>query len=133
MLIVLGFSSIPDDNTIAHVESDVKNSGLQNFGSVYVTGDSVLTKDVAKAFLPALEITVGPGIAISLLIVGLLFLSPVAALIPVLIGGVSISVALASIYLSVVRYWSWKHNFPNPHINHTADARSSRRLRSVAA
>ena len=102
MLIVLGFSSSPDDNTIAHVESDVKNSGLQNFGSVYVTGDSVLTKDVEKAFVPALELTVGPGIAISLLIVGLLFLSPVAALIPVLIGGVSISVALASIYASVV-------------------------------
>ena len=102
MLIVLGFSSSPDDKTIAHVESDVKNSGLQNFGSVYVTGDSVLTKDVANAFLPALEITVVPGIAISLLIVGLLFLSPVAALIPVLIGGVSISVALASIYASVV-------------------------------
>ena len=52
--------------------------------------------------MPALEITVGPGIAISLLIVGLLFLAPVAALIPVLLGGVSISVALASIYLSVV-------------------------------
>jgi RND superfamily putative drug exporter len=103
MLIVLGFSSNPDDNTIAHVESDVKNSGLQNFGSVYVTGGSVLTKDVAKAFLPALELTVGPGIAIALLIVGLLFLSPVAALIPVMLGGVSISVALASIYLSVVR------------------------------
>ncbi len=102
MLIVLGFSSNPDSNTIAHVESDVKNSGLQNFGSVYVTGGSVLTMDVRKAFVPALEITIGPGIAISLLIVGLLFLSPVAALIPVLIGGVSISVALASIYASVV-------------------------------
>ena len=102
MLIVLGFSSNPDDQTIAHVESDVKNSGLQNFGSVYVTGDSVLTHDIANAFLPALKITVVPGIAISLLIVGLLFLSPVAALIPVLIGGVSISVALASIYASVV-------------------------------
>jgi RND superfamily putative drug exporter len=102
MLIVLGFSSSPDDNTIAHVESDVQNSGLQNFGSVYVTGGSVLTKDVAKAFVPALEVTVGPCIAISLLIVGLLFLSPVAALIPVLIGGVSVSVALASIYASVV-------------------------------
>jgi len=103
MLIVLGFSSNPDDNTIANVESAVKNSGLQNFGSVYVTGGSVLTEDVGKAFLPALELTVGPGIAIALLIVGLLFLSPVAALIPVLMGGVSISVALASIYLSVVR------------------------------
>ena len=86
MLVILGFSSSPDQNTIAHVESDVQNSGLQNFGSVYVTGGSVLSKDVEKAFLPALEITVGPGIAISLLIVGLLFLAPVAALIPVLLG-----------------------------------------------
>jgi RND superfamily putative drug exporter len=103
MLIVLGFSSIPDDNTIAHVKSDVQNSGLQNFGAVYVTGGPVLTHDVEKAFVPALELTVGPGIAISLLIVGLLFLSPVAALIPVLIGGVSISVALAAIYESVVK------------------------------
>jgi len=102
MLIVLSFSSNPDTNTIAQVESDVQNSGLRNLGTVYVTGGSVLTKDVEKAFLPALEITVGPGIAISLLIVGLLFLAPVAALIPVLLGGVSVSVALASIYISIV-------------------------------
>jgi len=102
MLIVLGFSSIPDLKTIANVQSDVKNSGLQNFGSVYVTGGAVLSEDIQNAFVPALKITVVPGIAISLLIVGLLFLSPVAALIPVMIGGVSISVALASIYASVV-------------------------------
>jgi RND superfamily putative drug exporter len=114
MLIVLGFSSNPDDNTIANVESAVKNSGLQNFGSVYVTGGSVLTEDVANAFLPALELTVGPGIAIALLIVGLLFLSPVAALIPVLMSGVSISVALASIYLSVVRIGHGNLTFLTP-------------------
>ncbi|MGA3289552.1 MAG: MMPL family transporter [Candidatus Bathyarchaeia archaeon] len=102
MLIVFSFSSNPDANTIAHVESDVKNSGLQNFGSVYVTGGSVLSQDVEKAFVPALEITVVPAIAVSLLIVGLLFFAPVAALIPVLLGGISVSVALASIYVSVV-------------------------------
>ena len=102
MLIILSFSSSPDTNTISHIESDVKNSGLQQLGTVYVTGGPVLSKDVEKAFLPALEITVGPGIAISLLIVGLLFLSPVAALIPVMLGGVSVSVALASIYVAVV-------------------------------
>jgi RND superfamily putative drug exporter len=102
MLIVFSFSSNPDANTIAHVESDVENSGLQNFGSVYVTGGSVLGQDVEKAFVPALEITVGPAIAISLLIVGLLFFAPVAALIPVLLGGISVSVSLASIYVYVV-------------------------------
>ena len=102
MLIIFSFSSKPDANTIAHVQSDVENSGLQNFGTVYVTGESVLGQDVEKAMVPALEITVGPAIAVSLLIVGLLFFAPVAALIPVLLGGVSVSVALASIYVSVV-------------------------------
>jgi RND superfamily putative drug exporter len=102
MLIILGFSSNPDQNTIAQVESDVQNSGLQDFGSVYVTGGAVLSKDVEKAFLPALEVTAGPAIAVSLLIVGLLFLAPVAALIPVLLGGISVSVSLAAIYVAIV-------------------------------
>ena len=102
MLVILEFSSPPDQNTIAQVESDVQNSGLQNFGSVYVTGGAVLSKDVEKAFLPALEVTAGPGIAISLLIVGLLFLAPLAALIPVILGGISVSVSLAAIYVAVV-------------------------------
>jgi RND superfamily putative drug exporter len=102
MLVVLGFTSTPDTSTITQVESVVQNSGLENLGKTYVTGGPVLTKDVEKAFLPALEITVGPGIGISLLIVGLLFFAPIAALIPVLLGGVSVSVALASIYIAVV-------------------------------
>jgi RND superfamily putative drug exporter len=114
MLIVLSFSSSPDANTIAHVESDVQNSGLQSFGAVYVTGGSVLSKDMENAFLPALELTVGPGIAISLLIVGLLFLAPVAALIPILLGGVSVSVALASIYVAVVKIGHGSLTFLTP-------------------
>jgi RND superfamily putative drug exporter len=66
------------------------------------------------AFVPALEITVGPGIAISLLIVGLLFLAPLAALVPVLLGGVSVSVALASIYVSVVEVGHGSLTFLTP-------------------
>jgi RND superfamily putative drug exporter len=114
MLIILGFSHDLDTATIARVESDIKNSGLENFGTVYVTGATVLTKDIQKAFLPALEITLGPGIAVSLLIVGLLFLAPVAALIPVLLGGVSVSVALGSIYLAVVEIGQGTISFLTP-------------------
>jgi putative drug exporter of the RND superfamily len=102
MLIVLNFSSIPDANSIAQVKSDVQDSGLQNFGDVYVTGGSVLSNDFQITFMPALEITLLPGIAVSILIVGLLFLAPLAALIPILVGGCSIVVALASIYLGIV-------------------------------
>lgn len=61
MLIVFSFSSPPDDSTIAHVQSDVENSMLQNYGTVYVTGGPVVTKDVATAFIPALEITIRPA------------------------------------------------------------------------
>ena len=114
MLIVFDFYSNPDQNTIAHVESDVANSGLHNFGSVYVTGRSVLTKDIQKAFVPALEITIGPGIAISLLIVSLLFLAPFAALIPVLLGGISVSVALAAIYGAIVKIGHGNLTFLTP-------------------
>ena len=114
MLIVLGFSSNIDSGTIAQVESAVQNSGLSDFGKVYVTGGPVLSKDVEKAFLPALEITVGPGIAISLLLVGLLFFAPVAALIPVLIGGVSVSVALSSIYVAIVEVGHGNITFLTP-------------------
>ena len=114
MLIIFGFSSNPDQNTITNVESDVANSNLKNLGTVYVTGGSVLTKDIEKAFVPALEITVGPGIAISLLIVGLLFLAPLAALIPVLLGGISVSVALAAIYGAIVKVGHGNLTFLTP-------------------
>jgi RND superfamily putative drug exporter len=114
MMIVFSFSSNLDDKTIAYVKSAVQNSGLQNYGTVYVTGGPVLTSDVAKAFVPALEVTVGPGVAISLLIVGLLFLAPMAALIPVLLGGISISVALASIYEGFVKIGHGNLTFLTP-------------------
>ena len=114
MLIVFTFSSRPDDSTIAQIQSDVSNSNLQALGTVYVTGGPVLSKDVAAAFLPALEVTVGPGIGISLLIVGLLFLAPLAAIIPVLLGGISVSVALASIYAAIVKIGHGNLTFLTP-------------------
>ena len=114
MLIILGFSTYPTSGAIARVQSDVQNSQLQGLGKVYVTGGPVLTNDVQNAFLPALTLTAGPGIAVSLLIVGLLFLAPLAALIPVLLGGISISVALASIYLGIVKIGHGSLTFLTP-------------------
>ena len=101
MLIVLNFSSSPDSKSISQVKSDVQTSGLQNFGEVYVAGRPALSRDLEITLLPAIEITVVPGIAVSIVIVALLFFAPLAALIPILMGGCSISVALASIYLGI--------------------------------
>jgi RND superfamily putative drug exporter len=114
MMIVFSFSSNPVDGTIAHLRSDVQNSGLQNYGTVYVTGNSVLASDSQKVFVPALEVTVGPGIGISLLIVGLLFLAPLAAFVPVIMGGISISVALAAIYEGFVKIGHGNLTFLTP-------------------
>ena len=102
MIVILGFSSLLSKDSIERVELDVQNSGLQNLGTYYVTGGSVVAHDVEDVFSPALTMTVGPGVLVALLIVGLLFLSPVAALIPIFVGGVSIAVALSSIYLGIV-------------------------------
>lgn len=102
MLVILGFSSYPDAATIAAVNLDVQSSNLGNLGTVYVTGGSVVTHDVEDVFAPALVLTVGPGILVAILIVGLLFFSPVAALLPVLMGGVSVEVSLAAIYAAIV-------------------------------
>jgi putative drug exporter of the RND superfamily len=114
MLIFLSLSSSPDADTIAQVKSDVQDSGLQNFGEVYVTGGSVLSNDFQITFMPALEITLIPGVAVSLLIVGLLFLAPIAAIIPVLVGGCSIVVSLASIYLGIVELGHGSLTFLTP-------------------
>ena len=114
MLIFLSLSSSPDADTIAQVKSDVQNSNLQNFGEVYVTGGSVLSNDFQITFMPALEITLIPGIVVSLLIVGLLFLAPLAALIPILVGGCSIVVSLASIYLGIVEIGHGSLTFLTP-------------------
>ena len=114
MLIFLSFSSSPDADSIAQVKSDVANSGLQNYGDVYVTGGSVLSNDFEILFLPALEITLIPGVVISLLIVGLLFLAPIAAIIPVLVGGCSIVTSLAAIYLGIVEVGHGNLTFLTP-------------------
>lgn len=102
MLVVLSFSSEPDAATISHVKSDVQVSGLADLGSVYLTGSAVVTHDVQNVFGPALTLTVGPGIVFALLIVGLLFWSPVSALLPVLMGGISTEISLAAIYIVTI-------------------------------
>jgi RND superfamily putative drug exporter len=102
VLIILNFASLPDTTSIAQIKATVQNSELQNLGTTYVTGGPVLGRDIENTFLPALELTVGPAIVVSLLIVGLLFLAPLAAIIPIVLGGVSTVISLASIYLVVV-------------------------------
>ncbi|HKW05057.1 MAG TPA: MMPL family transporter, partial [Nitrososphaerales archaeon] len=102
MIVLFNYSSQPGTNTISGFRNDLKNSNISILATTYVTGSPVLSQDVQDAFTPALDVTIIPGILVSILIVGLLFLAPLAALVPLLIGGLSIAIAYPAIYLSVV-------------------------------
>ncbi len=102
MIVIYNFSSLPSSSTIKAFKSDVQGSSLPNLGKVYVTGSSVVTQDVSDVFGPALGITIVPGVIVALLIVGLLFFSPIAAIVPLLIAGFAIGIGYPAIYLGVV-------------------------------
>ncbi len=114
MLFVLNLASYPTKETIIQLQDAIDNSALKNFGTVYVTGGPVITQDVQDVFTPALSVTIGPGVAVSILIVGLLFLAPLAALIPILMGGLSIAIAYSAIYLGIVKIGHGSLTFLTP-------------------
>src|SRR5208337_320574 len=87
----------------AHIRTDIDTTGLQNLGKVYVTGGPAVSLDLRNTLLPVLDITLLPGIILSIIIVGLLLFSLTAALIPIMMGGCSIVVSLAAIYLGIVK------------------------------
>jgi putative drug exporter of the RND superfamily len=111
---IFNFSYNPSPDAINQFKADVQNSGLTQLGTTYVTGSSVIAQDLQDAFTPALSITIGPGIAISILIVGLLFMSPIAALIPIIMGGISVSIALSAIYVFLVKIGKGNITFLTP-------------------
>jgi RND superfamily putative drug exporter len=114
MIFDLGFSSAPSSAEITQARTLVHNSSLASAGTLYVTGGEVIAVDFQAAGGPALGSSIVPGIAISLLVAGLLFLSPVAALIPLLIGGIAIGVSLGSIYGLTVYVENSQINFAVP-------------------
>ncbi|MGP8125840.1 MAG: MMPL family transporter [Nitrososphaerales archaeon] len=101
MIVVYNFSVPPTVKTLAAFQADVADSKVPSLGTYYVTGSAVLTQDITNAFGPVVGITVVLGVLASLAIVGVLLLAPLAALVPVLVGGIAIAIALPSIYYGV--------------------------------
>ena len=114
MIAVFNFSSQPGPKTIAGFDGAVAGSNLSTLATTYVTGGSVITNDVQHVFSPSLGVTVVAGVIVSIIIVGLLFMSPLAALVPLLIGGLSISIAYAAIYLGIVKLGHGQISFLTP-------------------
>ena len=101
MIVIYNFVDSPSTSMIAAFQSDIASSSIPALGTYYVTGGAVLTQDISKVFGPVVGITVIPGVFAALAIVGILLLAPLAALVPVIIGGIAIAIALPTIYYGV--------------------------------
>ncbi len=82
--------------------------------TTYVTGGAVISNDFENTFIPAFGVILGAGIVVSIIIVGILFAAPLAALLPLLLGGISIVIGYAAIYLGVVVASGGKITFLTP-------------------
>jgi RND superfamily putative drug exporter len=102
MVVILGFKSAPDTSTISAVRNSLETSNLMKSATVYVTGDAVFSEDMTQVFESAHLLTVIAGVGVSVLIAVVLFRSPIAAILPLLISGISIAISYAAIYLVVV-------------------------------
>ena len=114
MIVVFNYSSAPSSDAIAGFQQDVKISELSSLATTYVTGGAVITNDFENTFIPVLGLAIGPGIVASIIIVGILFAAPLAALLPLLLGGISIVIGYAAIYLDVVVAGGGKITFLTP-------------------
>ena len=114
MVFELGFSSAPSNSDVMNTRAQVHNSSLTSLGEVYVTGSAAIAVDFENTGGPALDSSIVPGVAVSLLVAGLLFLSPVAALVPIMIGGVAIGISLGAVYGLFVSVQHGQINFAVP-------------------
>jgi len=101
MIVIYNFSGPPSISMIAAFRADISSSTIPALGTHYVTGSAVLSEDISNVFGPVIGITVVPGVLAALAIVGVLLLAPLAALVPVIVGGIAIAIALPSIYYGV--------------------------------
>jgi putative drug exporter of the RND superfamily len=101
MIVIYNFSAPLSAGMIAAFRADIANATIPTVGTYYVTGSAVLSEDISNVFGPVIGITVVPGVLAALAIVGVLLLAPLAALVPVIIGGIAIAIALPSIYYGV--------------------------------
>ncbi len=101
MIVLFEFSEAPTPKVISAFQEDVAESGVPKLGAYYVTGSSVLIQDVSNSFGPVVGLTVVVGVLASLAIVAVLLFAPLAAMVPVIVGGIAIGVSLPSIYYGV--------------------------------
>lgn len=114
MIVVFSYSSAPSPSIIAGFQQDVKSSDISSLATTYVTGGAVITHDFEDAFSPVIGAISGVGIVASIIIAIILFGAPLAAILPLALGGISIMIGYAAIYLGVVVAGHGKITFLTP-------------------
>lgn len=114
MLAILSFNTGLNSSDIQVIQNILKTSDLYTFAEVYPTGNSLFAEDMAEIFANVEGLTVLAGIIMSLIIAGFLFRSPIAAIFPLLIAGVSILISYPAIYFGVVVIGKGSISFMTP-------------------
>lgn len=102
MIVILNFSASEDIEAISAVKKDIEDSSLSRNAKVYATGHTLFAQEMSGIFESAHGLTVIVGVAFSIVIAALLFRSPVAAALPLLISGLSIVISYSAIYVVVI-------------------------------
>jgi RND superfamily putative drug exporter len=99
---ILQFSSPPSQSTQKLFESIVDGANSTGFQTHY-TSTSILDNDVQAVITDSERIALPFGIIIAIIVTGIFFLSPVAALIPTLMFGVALEVGFGLVDLIIGR------------------------------
>ncbi|HEY4699964.1 MAG TPA: MMPL family transporter [Nitrososphaerales archaeon] len=114
MLSILSFNTGLNSSEIYTIKNILKSSDLYASADVYATGNSIFAEDMAVIFDEVEGLTILAGVIISLIIAGILFRSPIAAIFPLLIAGVSILISYPAIYFGVVVIGQGSISFMTP-------------------
>ncbi len=102
MVAILNFNSTINTNTLNETKKIVETLHIKSNATVYITGSSIISEDTSKSFSEALDVSRFVGTLVSMLVVGLLFLSPITAIIPYIVAGIAIIISYPLIYYLVV-------------------------------
>lgn len=114
MLVSFNFSSEPGPQVASALRSDLNSSNIGSLAASYVTGHGVFMHDFEDEASSAFDMIAVVSAIVAAVIVGLFFLSPITAAVPLLVYGIAITISYASVYLGAVRVGGGQISFLTP-------------------
>jgi RND superfamily putative drug exporter len=112
-LVILHFSSPPSDNVTAQFEKIVTSAQSPGFKTFY-TADTIVNSGIQSVVTAGEKISLPSGLISAIVIAGLFFFSPIAALLPTLLFGVTAGVGFGLVDLIMGRLGHQTLSFISP-------------------